>query len=487
MTQVVIPENDSGWPEPRPIDVNLSPVDPLAPEMLPEAIRAFVTDVAYRMQCPPEYVAVPLIISIASLIGPRAAILPKRKDDWQVSSNLWGGTVGIPGSLKSPALSEVLQFIKQLEREQFQSNTTYDDFFADTATATKTGGSMNIEKKDEVRWRRYYINDASIEKALEIMSVNPNGLLLHQDEIAGWLASIDKPGSEEARAIYLGTWNGDGSYTQDRIGRGTVRVENCILSVVGGIQPSKLQGYLDMCFSTGHNDGLIQRFQLLVYPDAPPEWKYVDEEPDFHARERVREIFQKIDDADFKTLGANVIGKKGVDCFRFDDGGQDVCKNWSINLANQLRQADTHPLLNEHFSKYRKLVPALAMIFHIIAVADGDKPSCVTLKATQMAVLWEEYLQKHAQRIYGLVLGIPIIVTLALLERIADGSLRDGFTVHDVLQKNWSGFKYPSQVQKACKVLEDYGWIRGEKQTPSLAGGRPTTRYRIHPKAIKRP
>jgi putative DNA primase/helicase len=137
MTQVVIPENDSGWPEPRLIDINLSPVDPLAPEMLPEAIRTFVTDVAYRMQCPPEYVAVPLIIAIASLIGPRAAILPKRKDDWQVSSNLWGGIVGIPGSLKSPALSEALQFIKQLEREKAQSNATIDDFFDDTVTETK--------------------------------------------------------------------------------------------------------------------------------------------------------------------------------------------------------------------------------------------------------------------------------------------------------------------------------------------------------------
>ncbi|MBF0291004.1 MAG: DUF3987 domain-containing protein [Nitrospinae bacterium] len=137
MTQVVIPENDSGWPEPRPIDNNLAPVDPLTAEMLPEPIRAFVLDVSHRMQCPPEYVAVPLIIAIASIIGPRVAILPKCNDDWQVSSNLWGGIVGIPGSLKSPALSEALQFIKQLEGEKAKSNATIDDFFDDTVTETK--------------------------------------------------------------------------------------------------------------------------------------------------------------------------------------------------------------------------------------------------------------------------------------------------------------------------------------------------------------
>ncbi|MBF0291003.1 MAG: DUF3987 domain-containing protein [Nitrospinae bacterium] len=345
---------------------------------------------------------------------------------------------------------------------------------------------MSTEETDQPSGRRYYVNDVSVEKLLEIMSVNPNGLLLYRDEIAGWLASIDKPGSEEARAIYLEAWNGDGSYTQDRIGRGTIRVENCILSVVGAIQPSKLQGYLDMCFSTGNNDGLIQRLQLLVYPDAPSSWEYVDKEPDLQARERVQEIFLKLDEADFKTLGADAIGRKGIACFRFDDAAQDVFKNWFIKLANQLRLADTHPLLNEHFSKHRKLVPALAMIFHVIAVADGDKPSGISLEATRMAVQWEDYLQKHARRIYGLVLGTPYVSTLALLERILDGSLRDGFTIHDVLQKSWSGFKDRLQIEKVCKALEDHGWIRSEKQTPSPTGGRPTTRYRIHPKAIKR-
>lgn len=137
MTQVVISEKDGdSWPEPRHIIDNLSPVDPLTAEMLPEPIRAFVLDVAHRLQCQPEYVAVPLIIAIASVIGPRVAIRPKRNDDWQVSSNLWGGIVGIPGSLKTPALSEALQFIKQLEVEKAQSNATIDDFFDDTITET---------------------------------------------------------------------------------------------------------------------------------------------------------------------------------------------------------------------------------------------------------------------------------------------------------------------------------------------------------------
>ena len=162
-------------------------------------------------------------------------------------------------------------------------------------------------------------------------------------------------------------------------------------------------------------------------------------------------------------------------------------KSWSIDLANQLRQGESHPLLNEHFSKHRKLVPALAMIFHIIAVADGEKPSGVSLEATRMAVLWEEYLQKHARRIYGLVIGTSHISTIALLERIVDGSLRDGFTAHDVMQKRWTGFKHLIQVEKVCKVLEDHGWLRIANQPPSPTGGRPTTRYRINPKAKKRP
>ena len=42
------------------------------------------------------------------------------------------------------------------------------------------------------------------------------------------------------KGVYLEAFNGDGRFTYDRIARGTIVIENCTLSLVGGIQPSRL-------------------------------------------------------------------------------------------------------------------------------------------------------------------------------------------------------------------------------------------------------
>ena len=48
------------------------------------------------MPCSPDYVAAALIVGLGSVIGARCAIKPKRRDDWIVTPNLFGGVVGDP-------------------------------------------------------------------------------------------------------------------------------------------------------------------------------------------------------------------------------------------------------------------------------------------------------------------------------------------------------------------------------------------------------
>ena len=70
------------------------------------------------------------------------------------------------------------------------------------------------------------------------------------------------------RAFYCEAWNGTGAYTYDRIGRGTLHIRAACLSVLGGIQPGPLERYLRAVFAGRGDDGLLQRFQLAVWPDG---------------------------------------------------------------------------------------------------------------------------------------------------------------------------------------------------------------------------
>ena len=85
---------------------------------------------------------------------------------------------------------------------------------------------------------------------------------------------MDRVGREGERGFYLQAWNGDAGYTVDRIGRGSIYVPAVCVSLFGNIQPARLRWYLSQTLEGGPaDDGPFQRFQLLVWPDPPREWK----------------------------------------------------------------------------------------------------------------------------------------------------------------------------------------------------------------------
>jgi Protein of unknown function (DUF3987) len=91
-------END--WPEPKPLPDVLLPVVPFDPAFLPDANRPWVLDIAERMQCAPEFVAIPAIVALGSVIGCKVGVRPQRKTDWTEAANLWGCIVGRPRSVE---------------------------------------------------------------------------------------------------------------------------------------------------------------------------------------------------------------------------------------------------------------------------------------------------------------------------------------------------------------------------------------------------
>src|SRR5712692_3465395 len=102
------------WPEPQPVPQGRPPVPPFRLALLPAALAPWVADIADRVQCPPDFVAVGVMAAAAAVIGRQIAIRPKRQDDWAVVPNLWGLAVGPPGIMKSPALAEALRPLRRL-------------------------------------------------------------------------------------------------------------------------------------------------------------------------------------------------------------------------------------------------------------------------------------------------------------------------------------------------------------------------------------
>ena len=152
---------------------------------------------------------------------------------------------------------------------------------------------------------------------------------------------------------------------------------------------------------------------------------------------------------------------------------------WRRDLERRLRAADNlHPALELHFAKYRKLVPALALINHLADVGHGAIGKAAMLRALGLA----KYLETHAVRAYGAGPEAETAAAKAILKHIRRGDLADGFSARDVHQHNWSNLSDRSQVQAGLDLLCEYGWIAAENKKSPL-GGRSTTNYHINPKA----
>src|ERR1035437_7193232 len=95
----------SAWPDPQPLGCDLPPVKAFELSLLAEALRAWVADIAERMQVPLDAPAVCAVVALAGCVSRRAVIQPKAADtSFQKVPNLWGGIVLPSGFLKSPVL-----------------------------------------------------------------------------------------------------------------------------------------------------------------------------------------------------------------------------------------------------------------------------------------------------------------------------------------------------------------------------------------------
>lgn len=306
------------WKTPVPISSSLPTVEAFVPELLPAALRDYVFDVADRQQSVPDFVAVAALCGLASLIGNRIRVAPKQLDDWIEVPNLWGAVIGPPSAMKTPAMQKALGPVYAIQddmRKQWQADlksADIDDVLGkiEAKEATKAAAKAYKEgDKDAARailadlnnsddegqpCPRIVVNDATVEKLGELLNENPRGLLLVRDELPGFLSQMESEDHASDRAFYLEAFNGSGQFTYDRIGRGTVHIANCTLSIIGGVQPSRIAPIVRGAITGASNDGLIQRLQLTVWPDPCTSWQWVDRHPDRFAREAYEKVFRDL-------------------------------------------------------------------------------------------------------------------------------------------------------------------------------------------------
>jgi putative DNA primase/helicase len=503
-------ENTGGatpWPTRKPLPPLRCEAPSMPAALVPPALRTWLTDEAARLGACLEFLAVPAIVAAGSLLGRSLTIRPKARDRWTVSPNLWGANVGRPSALKTPAQSAALAPLRRIANEAFEDFKTARDIaaarvhifekkregllrkVASGKIADASAETMLRDMEGEIasakasaRRRRLTVNDATVEALQEILSANPRGILQVRDELSGWLRQLDRDGHEADRPFFLEAYEGGlyGDFESDRVARGNTRTAGPCVSILGTIQPGRLDRYVRGAVAGRDGaDGLLQRFQLIAWPDDSPT-RGEDREPDAIAFEEALRVFRALDSGTPSTFGAEE--EEGAPPFlRFAPDAQALFDKWQDVHYREIR-ADSlkaAPFFEEYLVKQRKTVPALALIFHAVSVVAGSAPpGPVPASALDLALNWGAFLRSHGEKVYAVELRSNVAAAEALAAKLEARAVPDGATVSDLGERDWAGLEEPALVHAALDVLEHVGWVR---RVPEPTAGRTRIVIRVHP------
>lgn len=489
------------WPDPAPLPFALPPVPECRSEMLPLKLAPWVQDISDRLCVPLDFTAIPAMVAAGAMIGSKVAVRPQERTLWSETANLFGCIVGSPGELKSPALNEVLRPLHQLNsqldkayRAEMDVHDTHMSVHklsreAAEKQAKKSVAAGNIVEAESImgdvkeptkpRQRRLIVTDATVEKLGEICADNPEGVLMYRDELITFLGDLDHEEKAAARGFIMTGWAGDASYQFDRIMRGETRIETVNLSLLGTTQPDKLAKYIRQNL-TSNNDGMVQRLQLLAWPDKASGWRNVDRFPDSSAREDAYACYNQLFRLDGESVGGsrdNWDDVAGRAYLRFEPEALERFVEYRSGLETTVRGDELSPALSAHLSKYRGLVPRLALVCHL---ASGDVGP-ISSTALGMALQWAGYLEAHARRAYGSLSIDNGRIARAILRRIEKGQLSSGFTERELYRKNWASLEKGQGLTDGLKLLVECDWLSADT---SGTGGRPVTVFHVNPKAV---
>ena len=355
------------WPEPdmAMIKLHRHPAPHLPLNVFGSFWSKWIADAAEAKGAPADFVAMGLLAAVGAIVANS-----RRGSPWPgwVEPPSWAAAVGLPSSGKSPALEAVTELVSALEQEldadfdermrenmvaRELSKAKRENWQVDVRAAAKKAITPpdpppDVEPPEPPARRRLVMNNSTTEQVVRILAVNERAVLLHRDELAGWLGSMDKYGGNGAdRATYLEAFGGR-SYVVDRVKEGgSVRVPFLSVGILGGIQPDRLATML----LAGDDDGAAARF-LYTWPEPRRPTRPTCSPDTAAAMEALRRLL---------TLEQNEQeGRKGPRVVPFDAAAANYVQEWREQVA------DMEPVASGLFLSWLGKLPGYAVRLAVV-------------------------------------------------------------------------------------------------------------------------
>lgn len=313
-------------------------------DIFPDEIKDFILCHPFQK----EYMAGAFIAVMSTLIGNSCTLTPM--DGWNIKPIVYMVIVAPPGASKTPATNAAFAFIEDVDKRNYavykSEMEVYKHQLAEYKNQKKGEG---IPEPKKPVLKQLLLKDVTLEKMLNVLSVNPMGCCDLADEFSGRLKKMNRYGENDEAQQRLSMWSGQ-SVTVQRIGREDDRVDDIFCSMFGGIQPGVMS-----VMSTKENseNGFFHRY-LFIYPEIEPKSGF----------QRLT-IPPELKQAQWALCSRVYSKRRGNYSYTLSDDASDVYKQWFDDKTAKYN-ASTSDDVKGIISKYQEYCLRLALIIQIM-------------------------------------------------------------------------------------------------------------------------
>jgi hypothetical protein len=492
---------DQGWASKREIDAARTEPDmsivrrnqmpaPRFPVEVLGAAADWVVSTAASKAAPVDYVALSLLVTSAGVIGSKRRSSPW--EGWDEPSVIWGANVGPPSVAKSPATDPCREALRIIERGlNVDWNSKLAKYETDknaagarrsaweqaVAVAAKEGITVpdlpaDATEPSKPTQRRLLVADSTAQRVIRLLAENPGGLICFRDELSGLFGSFDQYGGQGSdRAFWLEAYGGR-PYRYDRVKDDVaVDVQFCSVSLLGGIQPDRLNRFV----LSGDDDGLAARL-LYAWPDPVPP-RRPTRAPDHHAliaalRRLAAIEFDVSEDA---TIRPRIIQLHSAAADEFQAWWERTQWDAKINATGRIAGA---------VGKLDGITLRLAMALEFLTWAwrqsNTPEPEFIGTESVLNAIkLIEVWVRPTLERVFAEASLPPAQQDAMIIGRWLLKERPDRINAQDL--RRLAGFPGPKDAPKldaALELLVDARWLI---QIANDGPGRPRKDFRVNP------
>lgn len=345
------------------------PVDGLSPNAT-EMLRK----VASSLQCPVDIALSAMFATVGVAMGKRVII-----DDGKYRNYpcLWVCVVAPSGSNKSTPIRFFLQPLK--DRDSYNYGV-----YREELRAYRQAGD---DKGDKPVFKQYVISDSTPEARNQVLSVNPNGILLYRDELKGMIDDFCRYAKSGELSQMLSMFDSD-TIVVNRKSDEPLLIKAPFMSIIGSIQPSVLVD----TFGNDNmmNNGFNQRW-LFCYPESGMPEMYNDVSIPQSVISDWKDFIYNLIMYDFSVMGGKIYIR-------------GEAKRVYIDYYNslQIKKASADDYLSSVYSKLQIHVIRWAGVAHIL----GNSPTSIDITPEEMeySVRCMDYFERCALKVYRMLL-----------------------------------------------------------------------------------